>query len=69
MAEHLEVARAKGYKTTIAEVTGPISQHIFEKSGFKELHLVLYKDYKFGTEMPFAGIKSTDSCRLVEKTI
>lgn len=66
---HEGIAKQRGYIKAFAEVTGPISQRIFEKLGYKLHNSISYKEYEFVGERVFASIDACETCDLVEKTL
>jgi ribosomal protein S18 acetylase RimI-like enzyme len=65
-----ELARADNFKQMLAEVTGPISQHIFrDNCGFEEIGRVNYKDFEYHGAHVFECIKSVEACLLVQKDL
>lgn len=66
--KHLQLAKAKKFSGAIAEVTGPISRHIFvDKFGFDEKLKINYTSYVYNGIIVFESIKDCSSCILVEK--
>lgn len=65
-----DIAREKGFKTMLAEVTGPISFHITtQKLGFEEVYAIKYANFCFNGNYPFKGIKNAEYCHLVQRPI
>jgi len=65
-----ELARAGNFKQILAEVTGPISQHIFiDNCGYKEIGRVNYCDFEYHGKKVFECIKSVEACLLVRKDL
>jgi len=68
--KHLQLAKMKGFSTAVAEVTGPISQHILiDKFGFTEKVKIDYKSYVYHGVHIFESIEEVSSCILVEKRL
>ena len=65
----LENAARRGYRFAVTEATGPVSQHIFRKLGFKQRHVVAYEDFRFDGRPVFAAIESTRGIMLMEAEI
>ena len=65
----MENAARRGYRFAVTEATGPVSQHIFRKLGFKERHVVAYEDFRFDGRPVFAAIGSTQGIMLMEAEI
>ncbi|MBM4252000.1 MAG: hypothetical protein FJ146_08520 [Deltaproteobacteria bacterium] len=60
--------RTKGYTGAVAELTGPISQHVFiNKHGYQPVAAVSYRSFSFGGAEPFRSIGGVDSCVLAIK--
>ena len=65
-----QLGRMKGFKATIAEVTGPISQRIFiDQHHYQIVDAIKYKDFRFQGKCCFEGISDCDSCQLVYKDL
>lgn len=63
-------AREKGYRKSIGEVTGPISQHVYIKQlGYKPLYEVKYEDFLFEDNRVFKNITACESCVLIAKDL
>ncbi len=61
--------KLRGYSGAVAELTGPISQHVFiNKHGYLPVAKVNYRSFKFRGVEPFASIGSVDSCVLAIKS-
>lgn len=52
----LVLGEAKGFVDCIAEVTGPISQHIYQKIGFQSLYSLSYDSFIYNQTKVFADI-------------
>lgn len=65
-----KLAREGNFKQSIAEVTGPVSQHIFiDKCDYQEIGRVNYKEYSFNGDKVFENIDSCEACLLVRKDL
>ena len=65
-----DIAREKGFKTMLAETTGPISFHICtQKLGFEKVHSTKYADFCYEGTYPFKDIKAAEYCHLVHRPI
>ncbi len=60
-----EIARSKGYRRAISEITGAASQHVAEKYGARTLYKVLYRDFEYQGVRPFRTISECESCKLM----
>ena len=71
MTEFIEkIAREKGYKGAVGEVTGPISQHVYiNHLGFQPLYEVSYADFIFEGKNIFQEITACESCVLIHKPL
>jgi len=65
----IENAVKRGYQFAVTEATGPVSQHIFRKLGFRERSMVSYKDFRFNDRPVFASIESPKGTMLMEANI
>lgn len=65
----MERAIKCGYRFAVTEANGPVSQWIFRKLGFRERHMVSYKDFRFDDRPVFASIESTNGIMLMEAHI
>ena len=65
----LENAARRGYRVAVTEANGPVSQHIFRKSGFRERFMVSYQEFRFEDRPVFASIDSTNGIMLMEANI
>jgi hypothetical protein len=64
------LARSGHFKQMIAEVTGPISQHIFiDSCDHKEIGRVNYGDFIYQGSKVFENIDSAEACLLVRKDL
>jgi hypothetical protein len=58
----------RGYAGAVAELTGPISQHVFiKKHGYHPVATMPYRSFKFAGVEPFSSIGSVDGCVLAVK--
>ncbi len=64
-----KMAKLEGRRGVIAEATGPVSQKIFLKSGYKVLEKVFYNRYQFRGQLVFGRVSDCESCDLVFKAI
>lgn len=65
-----DIAYKKGFKTMLAETTGPISFHVVTKKlGFKELYSIKYADFYFNGTYPFKNIKGAEYCYLLHRPV
>ena len=62
-------ASRRGYTSAVTEATGNISQHIFRKLGFKELHTARYKEFSFNGAQVFSSIQGVDGTILMERNL
>lgn len=60
-----EIAKAKNYKSAIAEITGATSQHVAAKYGARELYSQKYNDFVFEGTRPFQNITDCESIKLM----
>lgn len=66
----VKMAREHGFKTMLAELTGPISTYVVVgKFGFKKLHGIKYTDFSFNGSYPFKNIKDAEYCYLAYKPV
>jgi ribosomal protein S18 acetylase RimI-like enzyme len=56
-----------GYRLAITEATGPVSQHIFRKLGFRELLTSSYRDFLHEGRHPFEPITQYGGTILMER--
>ena len=64
------LGRKKGFKSAIAEVTGPISQSVFiDKHEYQVLEEIAYNNFEFDCRLCFAGITDSTHCKLVHKDL
>lgn len=65
-----QIAKEKGFKQIVSEVTGPISQHIIgQKAGFQEIGRVNYRDFEYQGVKVFKSITDAEACLLVQKQL
>ena len=64
----LENAAKRGYRLAVTEATGPISQHIFRKLGFRERLIASYKDFRFDDQPVFESIEIARGTILMDFT-
>ena len=65
-----KTAREHNFKKMLAEVTGPVSQHIFlDQCDYGEVARVNYKDFVYEGEKVFKDIDSCEACILVRKDV
>ena len=65
-----KTARDGNFKNMLAEVTGPVSQHIFmDQCDYSEIARINYKDYVYEGEKVFKDIDSCEACILVRKDV
>jgi N-acetylglutamate synthase-like GNAT family acetyltransferase len=62
---NLNLAKHHNFEIAVAEATGVVSQHIFDKLGFKEEFSIEYKSYKFKDKHIFSSIEHSPHCRLM----
>jgi len=62
----LKQAQKSGYSVAFTEATNQISQSIFRKFGFEEIHLVDYHAFEFNGRKPFQEIIDQRGCALKE---
>jgi ribosomal protein S18 acetylase RimI-like enzyme len=68
--ESERLARNKGYKAIMCEVTGPVSQHIFlNQLGYKEVDAIAYHDFVYEGKQVFRDITACGSCKLIYKAL
>lgn len=66
----IDIAREKGFKTMLTELTGPVSQHIcVQKLDFEVLHAINYADFCYNGTYPFKGINGAEKCVLAHRPI
>jgi hypothetical protein len=66
----LELANKKGFKKSVIEATGAISQHVaIDKFGFNEFCSINYTDFIYEDKHVFRDITSVSSCKLVTKEL
>ena len=53
---NLELARSNGYRSCVGECTGHYAQNSVKKHGFKELHHIVYADYRYKGKAVFASV-------------
>ncbi len=65
-----DIARARGFKTSVCEATGYISQFMCgTRLGFNHLDEISYRTFLLDGKPVFAGITSVDSCVLYEQEL
>ena len=63
----LHHARVRGYRSAIADCTGPVSKCVFERCGFVELGHSRYADFRHNDEVFFSGLP--DGISLLKKDL
>jgi hypothetical protein len=64
----LRLAREKNFLGVVAEVTGPISQHILiDKFSFRKIKQIEYKSYVYRGKKVFSDIEEASACIFIEK--
>lgn len=69
IAECLDRAKTRGYRTAVTEATNVVSQHIFRKLGFRDVLLASYADFTFGGQTVFSSIVGSESTILMDKEL
>ncbi len=65
-----DMARERGYKATVCEATGSVSQHMVEKSlGYIYVDEIIYQDFQYEEQAVFSNINSVRSCRAYNKAL
>ena len=66
-ASHI-LGRSRGFHGAVAELTGPVSQHLFiTKLGYIPKASLRYRDFDFRGTQPFCSISNVESCVLAVK--
>ena len=70
MQEADKTAKKCQFKEILAEVTGPVSQHIFmDQCKYGEVERINYKDYVYEGKKVFKDIDCCEACILVTKDL
>ncbi|WKN45720.1 GNAT family N-acetyltransferase [Tunicatimonas pelagia] len=65
-----DMGRRKGYKATVCEATGSISQHMMENSlNYIYADEIVYKTFQYEGQAIFKNIDSVSSCKVYHKPI
>lgn len=65
-----DIAREKGFKTMLTELTGPVSIHVAtQKLGYEVVHELKYADFCYNDTYPFKAIQGADKCVLAHRPI
>ncbi|MGB3589339.1 MAG: GNAT family N-acetyltransferase [Tunicatimonas sp.] len=58
-----DIARERGYKATVCEATGAVSQHMVKNSlGYTYVDEIIYQDFQYEEQAVFSTINTVKSC-------
>jgi GNAT superfamily N-acetyltransferase len=69
VAECLQNAADKGYRSAVTEATNKTSQHVFRRQGFTERARRLYRDHRFNGRAFFQSIADQEGPMLMDKRL